>query len=51
MNAFFKKYPEAGAGKAGREVALEVVSNNIKWLERHETAIQEWLINSRQSLL
>lgn len=43
MKAFFEKYPEAGAGKAGRKIALEVVSNNIKWLERHEASINDWL--------
>lgn len=48
MNELFKKYPEAGAGKAGRKVALEVVSYNIKWLERYKPAIQEWLNDSTQ---
>ncbi|XP_060840151.1 glutamyl aminopeptidase-like isoform X1 [Rhopalosiphum padi] len=46
MKGFFDKHPEAGAGKAGRKTALEVVSNNIKWLENHEAAISNWLINS-----
>jgi glutamyl aminopeptidase len=46
MKEFFDKHPEAGAGKAGRKTALEVVSNNIKWLENHEAAISNWLINS-----
>ncbi|KAL4150039.1 hypothetical protein QTP88_003885 [Uroleucon formosanum] len=46
MKVFFEKYPEAGAGKAGRKTALEVVSNNIKWLESHEAVINNWLINS-----
>lgn len=46
MQEFFKKYPEAGAGKSGRKTALEVVSNNIKWLEHHEAVIANWLINS-----
>lgn len=45
MKEFFEKYPEAGAGKAGRQNALEVVSNNIKWLERHEADITNWLTN------
>lgn len=44
MEEFFSKYPEAGAGKAGRKIALETVSNNIKWLELHETLINNWLI-------
>lgn len=46
MKAFFIKYPEAGAGKAGRKTALEVVSNNIAWLENHEAIINNWLINN-----
>ncbi|XP_025417554.1 glutamyl aminopeptidase-like isoform X2 [Sipha flava] len=44
MEEFFSKYSEAGAGKAGRKTALETVSNNIKWLELHETLINNWLI-------
>lgn len=43
MKAFYIKYPEAGAGKAGRKTALESVSNNIKWLERNEASITNWL--------
>lgn len=46
MEEFFNKYPEAGAGKAGRKTALETVSNNIKWLELHEALINDWLINN-----
>jgi len=46
MKEFFDKHPETGAGKAGRKTALEIVSNNIKWLESHEAVISNWLINS-----
>jgi len=46
MNIFFVKHPEAGAGKASRKNALEVVSNNIKWLENYEAVISNWLKNS-----
>jgi len=46
MNIFFVKHPEAGAGIAGRKNALEVVLNNIKWLENFETVISNWLINT-----
>lgn len=48
MKEFFNKYPEAGAGKAGRKTALEVVNNNIEWLENHEVVINNWLINNNQ---
>lgn len=48
MKIFFDEHPEAGAGEAGRKTALEVVSNNIKWLRNHETVISNWLINSIQ---
>ncbi|XP_032666261.1 glutamyl aminopeptidase isoform X1 [Odontomachus brunneus] len=43
MNAFFEKYPEAGAGAASRAKALETVSNNIKWLARNKDKLGDWL--------
>jgi glutamyl aminopeptidase len=43
MEAFFKKYPDAGAGANARIQALEAVRNNIKFLERHLDSIGEWL--------
>lgn len=43
MKAFFEKYPEAGAGKSYRVRALETVENNIKWLERNQDKIKDWL--------
>ncbi|CAI6368332.1 unnamed protein product [Macrosiphum euphorbiae] len=46
MKIFFEKHPEAGAGKYERISALEDVSNNIKWLEKYEAVISNWLINS-----
>jgi len=36
---FFDKHPEAVAENDKRKTALEVVSNNIKWLEDHESVI------------
>lgn len=45
MQVFYDKYPESGAGKAGRKTALETVANNIKWLERNEASITNWLTN------
>nr|CAD7448211.1 unnamed protein product [Timema bartmani] len=43
MEMFFSLYPEAGAGTTARKQALEKVSNNIKWLEKHRTTIDTWL--------
>lgn len=43
MQFFFAKYPEAGAGAAARQQALETVANNIKWLEKYKTVIEDWI--------
>ncbi|XP_037807865.1 glutamyl aminopeptidase-like isoform X1 [Lucilia sericata] len=43
MEAFFAKYPEAGAGTAARKEALENVKNNIKWLEQNYKPVGDWL--------
>ncbi|KAG7213582.1 hypothetical protein KM043_002837 [Ampulex compressa] len=43
MKAFFKKYPESGAGAGSRAKALETVSNNIKWLARNSGKLGSWL--------
>uniref|UniRef100_A0A1B0AGP0 glutamyl aminopeptidase n=1 Tax=Glossina pallidipes TaxID=7398 RepID=A0A1B0AGP0_GLOPL len=43
MEAFFAKYPEAGAGTAARKEALENVKNNIKWLEQNMDHVGKWL--------
>lgn len=43
MEAFFAKYPEAGAGANARLQALEGVRNNIKFLEKHQETIGNWL--------
>lgn len=43
MKAFFKKYPDAGAGEANRAKALETVSNNIKWLPKYSGKLEAWL--------
>lgn len=40
---FFAKYPEAGAGAAAREQALDNAQNNIKWLENNSKNIGDWL--------
>ncbi|GLG95614.1 Aminopeptidase N, partial [Gryllus bimaculatus] len=43
MVAFFERYPEAGAGKAARNQALETVTNNIHWVQTHKDNIGKWL--------
>nr|XP_033811401.1 glutamyl aminopeptidase [Geotrypetes seraphini] len=43
MENFFEKYPDAGAGKAPREQALETVKSNIEWLKRNKAEIKVWL--------
>jgi glutamyl aminopeptidase len=43
MKRFFEEYPEAGAGANARIQALEAVENNIKWLQRNQQPIGDWL--------
>ncbi|KAM8706835.1 hypothetical protein ACLKA7_011004 [Drosophila subpalustris] len=43
MQQFFAKYPEAGAGTAARQQALETVKGNIKWLELNKSTVGDWL--------
>lgn len=43
MEAFFQKYPEAGAGENYRKIALETVRNNINFLEKNKEIIDSWL--------
>lgn len=43
---FFAKYPEAGAGAAGRKQALESIQNNIKWVQKHGAPLTQWLKNN-----
>lgn len=43
MEEFFKRYPEAGAGKRARQQTLENVQNNIKWIKLHSKEISNWL--------
>ena len=40
---FFAKYPDAGAGAAPREQALDSIRTNIAWVERNQQAIFDWL--------
>lgn len=48
MQAFFNKYPEAGAGAASRKEAIETVRNNVKWLEQNFQSVSDWLENNKQ---
>lgn len=43
VNAFFAKYPEAGAGAAAREQTIQDITNRIKWLENNEQKVAGWL--------
>lgn len=43
IKRFFEEYPDAGAGANARIQALEAVENNIKWLERNQKPINDWL--------
>lgn len=43
MNAFFAKYPEAGAGETARKEALQRVENNIQWLENNGDEVLKWV--------
>ena len=43
MEAFFKKYPNAGAGENYRKIALEIVKNNIAFLHENVKTIDDWL--------
>ncbi len=46
MKAFFKKYPEAGAGEQYRRIAIETVENNIKFLvDGGADEVRVWLDN------
>lgn len=49
MEAFFAKYPEAGAGTAARKEALENVKNNKKWLDQNLNSVAEWLSAQKTS--
>lgn len=43
MESFFAKYPEAGAGTASRQQALEAVKYNINWMKTNLEEITNWL--------
>lgn len=43
LEAFFVKYPEAGAGAAAREEARETITTNIRWMTVNKPIIQAWL--------
>jgi len=43
VEAFFARYPEAGAGKRARAEGLANIRNNIAWREEHEKSLDSWL--------
>uniref|UniRef100_A0A1B0GMW6 Aminopeptidase n=1 Tax=Phlebotomus papatasi TaxID=29031 RepID=A0A1B0GMW6_PHLPP len=43
LEEFIEKYPNAGAGEAGRKEALETIKYNIKWSEQNKEVINTWL--------
>ncbi|XP_058812404.1 glutamyl aminopeptidase isoform X2 [Topomyia yanbarensis] len=43
LEDFFRRNPDAGAGANARVQALENVANNIKWLERNQQIVADWL--------
>ena len=47
--AFFKKYPEAGAGAIYRAQSLETVETNVKWLGNNSQKIEKWLDSRPES--
>lgn len=49
MNAFFEKYPNAGAGAGARLQAIENVKNNIEWLKKNKIDVETWFMNTRQA--
>jgi glutamyl aminopeptidase len=43
MEIFFMDYPDAGAGKAARNQALDHVRTNIRWLSQYKETVEGWL--------
>ena len=46
MNDFFADYPNAGAGENYRDIALETVTNNIKFVAAYTDVINDWLVDN-----
>ena len=47
MEDFYAAYPEAGAGKNYRKIALETVKSNIDFIAQHSTDVGNWLNNNK----
>ena len=43
MEAFYARYPEAGAGASARAASLDSIRANIEWREQNEADIVTWL--------
>ena len=48
VDAFWNKYPDAGAGARGRDQARESIVRNIAWMDNYRSQIEAWL-QSQQS--
>ena len=44
LESFFAAHPAAGAGARARRQAAEQIRNNISWLAKHQTVVQDWLL-------
>lgn len=49
LEDFFARNPESGAGATARVQALENISNNMKWLERNQKSVADWLKTAVQT--
>lgn len=43
VQQFYSKYPEAGAGAASRQEAIETIKYNINWQQQNIPVIANWL--------
>ncbi|KAK6629881.1 hypothetical protein RUM43_003702 [Polyplax serrata] len=43
VEAFYAKYPDAGAGANARKAALDRIKQNMYWLKKNEATIGAWL--------
>ncbi|KAK3089893.1 hypothetical protein FSP39_007417 [Pinctada imbricata] len=46
VEELFQKYPDAGAGRNARNMALDSIRRNIKWKQNSEDQIINWLCNT-----
>ena len=46
MEAFWKEYPDAGAGALARKQGIEKIQAAINWVDRYYDEIETWLQNN-----